>query len=531
MLLSSCLISLTTEASTPTPTATASATPTPTATLPPDPPRGVSVLNSNGRALRTGILTNCNVDMISLGPDWDLLEPTEGIYDWTDYIDNDLNTIHCNGHGQAVLLRIHTMGGCAPTGNTPCWVFRAMGQPDCTTVTSGITYGFVDNGDQRVIPVFWNPTYLAKKRALIAMAGAHITANAQFNSQVQVVVISYANAITEDWNVPHDNTPGPTPTEVDLWLEPPPAGAGYTTQKMIDAAIHQVDATFTDGVIIGTTLTSASAVFTQADVGHQIRGSGFRSSPPTTITAWVSPTQVTLSLSQPATHNARSFTIVGRRDGLIDVAMAAFPSQYIATAENSNGSDLDISCIAYTTGTCLAETVNAMAWGVYGNRYIVQRNNVTAIIPTIDEATGTAWVILRDTANLGRPTAGQALSNCFNDITYQMNGGNNCLPTCTPSPTPTPCTGDCAITYQQELDFSGEHLATYNASYYEVYYLDAANLSLANLHGLFTGVGCPTPTVTPTATPTATVGCPTPTPTPAVTPTATPTPTPTPQCF
>jgi hypothetical protein len=172
-----------------------------------------------------------------------------------------------------------------------------------------------------------------------------------------------------------------------------------------------------------------------------------------------------------------------------------------------------------------------MAWGVYGNRYIVQRNNVTAIIPTIDEATGTAWVILRDTTNLGRPTAGQALSNCFNDITYQMNGGNNCLPTCTPSPTPTPCTGDCAITYQQELDFSGEHLATYNASYYEVYYLDAANLSLANLHGLFTGVGCPTPTVTPTATPTATVGCPTPTPTPAVTPTATPTPTPTPQCF
>jgi hypothetical protein len=194
-LLSSCPISLTTHA-----------------TLPPDPPKGVSVLNSNGRALRQGILSNCNVDMISLLPDWDLLESTEGNYDWIDYIDTDLNTINSNGHGQAVLLRINTMGGCAPIGNTPPWVFTAMGQPDCNTVTPGVTYTFFDDHDQiwRVIPVFWNPTYLAKKKALIAMAGAHITANPQFSSQVQVVSISYANAITEDWNVPHDGT------EVDL---------------------------------------------------------------------------------------------------------------------------------------------------------------------------------------------------------------------------------------------------------------------------------------------------------------------------
>jgi hypothetical protein len=110
-LLSSCLISLTTHASTPTPTATATATPTPTCTataaLPP-PPKGVSVLNSNNRALRTGILTNRCVDMISLGPDWNSLEPTEGTYDWTG-IDCPLNTI--NPYGKAVLLRIETMGG------------------------------------------------------------------------------------------------------------------------------------------------------------------------------------------------------------------------------------------------------------------------------------------------------------------------------------------------------------------------------------------------------------------------------------
>src|SRR5262249_44755487 len=159
-----------------------------------------------------------------------------------DSIDNDLNTIYMNGHGQAVLLRINTMGGCASvTGNTPDWVFFDMNEPDCSTVTPGVTYRFFDNKalTLRVIPVFWNSTYLAKKKALSAMAGAHITASAQFSSQVQVVAISYANAITEDWNVPHDDS-SPPPTEVDLWLNDPvngnPPGAGYTTQKMIDAA-------------------------------------------------------------------------------------------------------------------------------------------------------------------------------------------------------------------------------------------------------------------------------------------------------
>jgi len=351
------------------------------------------------------------------------------------------------------------------------------------------------------------------------MAGAHITANPQFNSQVQVVAISYANAITEDWNVPHDDS-GPPPTEVDLWLNDPvtgnPPGAGYTTQKMIDAAIHQADASFGDGVVNGNTLNSRTATFTQADVGCTIVGQGYRSG--TFISAWISPTQVTLS--KRAGRRARSFTIVGRRDGLIDVAMAAFPYQYIATAVGSNGPWLDDCCGDPDPGTYLARTVDNMAWTVYRNRYIVQRNNVTAIIPTKDVATD-AWVILADAAYAGRPTAGQALSNCYNDTTYQMNGGDNCNhedPDCvpstpTPTPTPTPCTGPCAIDYQQELDFSGDHLATYNASYYEVYYLDAgaANLSLAHLHCLFNpSVSCdPCPTPTPTATPTAT---PTPTP-------------------
>ena len=471
-LLSSCLTSLTTHA-----------------TLPPDPPKGVSVLNSNGRALRTGILTNCNVDMISLVPDWNLVEPTEGIYDWTDYIDKDLNTIFTNGHGQAVLLRINTMGNSQNNGGKiPDWVYTAMGEdPTSLEADPGVTYSFFDGDVPHCIPVFWNPVYLAKKKALIAMAGAHITANPQFSSQVQVVAISYANAITEDWNVPHD-TDG-SPSEVELWLNDPvtgnPPGAGYTTQKMIDAAIHQADASFNDGsVTTGNTLNSPTATFTQADVGCIIVGRGYRRN--THIASWISPTQVTLD--RPLiTGTGRRFTMKNRRDGLIDVAMAAFPNQYITTAVGGNGPDLDAATGDPDPGTYLARTVDTMASTTYPTRYIVQRNNVTAIIPTKDVATD-AWVILADAADAGMPTAGQALSNCYNDSTYQMNGGNsnNCNhedPNCAPwSP---PCVDPCAISYQQELDFSGDHIFTYNASYYEVYYLDAGNLSLAHLHCVF----------------------------------------------
>jgi hypothetical protein len=70
--------------------------------------------------------------------------------------------------------------------------------------------------------------------------------------------------------------------------------------------------------VYGTTLTSSSAVFTQADAAHQVGGSGFSNA--TTITAWISPTQVTLSGHAPATLNARTFAIFGRRDGLLALA-------------------------------------------------------------------------------------------------------------------------------------------------------------------------------------------------------------------
>lgn len=57
------------------------------------------------------------------------------------------------------------------------------------------------------IPVFWDPTYLQKKKNMICALGAHF---ADFptpeNRTVKIVSASFANATSEDWNVPHDPT-------------------------------------------------------------------------------------------------------------------------------------------------------------------------------------------------------------------------------------------------------------------------------------------------------------------------------------
>jgi len=448
------------------------------ATLP-DIPRGVSVLNTEpgDKGLRDGILGNPDVDMISISDDWNVIQPDELTYNW-DYLVATINQIA--PYNKSVLLRITTMGGSEMRGgNTPNWVFSAMGEdPSSDTADWGTTYCWVDGSfGTRCIPVFWQPVYLAKKKALIAMAGAHVTSDPVLNSAIKIVVISYANAITEDWNVPDDDSGDPS--EVTLWLNTPtdvPPGAGYTTPNMIEAAIHQADAIFTDGSVQGTTLTSPSATFTQADLRHRVAGRGYGSN--TYIVGWISPTQVTLN--QPlSSGTGAKFKIIARRDGLIDVAVAAFPNQYICTSVSGNGPELDAQWSGdEDPGTYLAETVDSMAHTLYPTQYIVQRNNVTAIIPvsTDPDVDKTAWVLLNDAVTDGISVAGQALGTCYSKTgtDYRMNGGTNCdhdNSNCIP-----PCVDDCALSSLMILERSADRIASYRTNYYEVYPPDASNL-------------------------------------------------------
>ncbi len=88
-------------------------------------------------------------------------------------------------------------------------------------------YTFYNKGVVK-IAVFWDPVYLAKKTAMITALGARYSSN----PAVKIASASFANANSEDWDVPH------TGSEVTAWFT-----AGYTSDKMLAAGKQIIDAT------------------------------------------------------------------------------------------------------------------------------------------------------------------------------------------------------------------------------------------------------------------------------------------------
>ncbi|MGH8094124.1 MAG: beta-galactosidase [Chthoniobacterales bacterium] len=177
-------------------------------------PRGVFSIANSGKLPLSSVLSSPNVDGITLRQDWSGLEPTEGNFDFS-FLDSAVAA--CAGSGKQILLRIGTQAG------KPAWV------NDAVTAAGGSFFSFVaTDGTPMTIPVFWDPTFLAKKTAMISALGAHFTNN----PSIKVVSASFANAISEDWNVPH------TPTDVTNWL-----ALGYTTDKLLAAGQQIIDTT------------------------------------------------------------------------------------------------------------------------------------------------------------------------------------------------------------------------------------------------------------------------------------------------
>ncbi len=174
--------------------------------------QGVFSLSPAGVACRASVLANRNVDGISIRQDWKDLEPSEGVYNWS-FLDSEV--ARAAAAGKSVLLRINSQTG------KPSWVNTAVSQ------AGGSFFTFDNDGVQATIPVFWDPTFLAKKKAMIAALGAHFTNN----PAIKIVSVSFANASSEDWNVPH------TPPEVADWL-----ALGYTSEKLLDAGKQIIDA-------------------------------------------------------------------------------------------------------------------------------------------------------------------------------------------------------------------------------------------------------------------------------------------------
>ncbi|MEO8044573.1 MAG: hypothetical protein ABI674_06670 [Spartobacteria bacterium] len=178
-------------------------------------PRGVFSLKGAGGSALPAAYTNPDVAGLSIRQDWADLEPAEGAPNFI-YLETEVQKATENN--KAAFLRINTQA------EKPAWVTQAVQDAGGTFIT------FNDNGVSKTIPVFWDPTYLAKKKAMIAALGAEFASN----PTVKIVAVSFANAESEDWSVPHGVD------DVANWI-----AAGYTTEKLVDAGQQLIDATMT----------------------------------------------------------------------------------------------------------------------------------------------------------------------------------------------------------------------------------------------------------------------------------------------
>ncbi len=174
-------------------------------------PVGVSYLANSDRASLQSVLDNPSIDGLSIRATWGAVELSDGVYDWT-FIDSEVAKAAASG--KWVFLRIMTQQA------KPQWV------TDAITAAGGKFFSWQSEGTTYTIPVFWDPTFVAKKKEMIAALAARYGNN----PTVKIVGVSFANALSEDWSIPH------LPENVAEWL-----ALGYNTDTMLDTWKQFVD--------------------------------------------------------------------------------------------------------------------------------------------------------------------------------------------------------------------------------------------------------------------------------------------------
>jgi hypothetical protein len=125
---------------------------------------GVYALIDPGTPIPSAVLQNPNVDGVALRANWDHLEPTEGIYKWSDPHDqNNLDSQVAAAAGAGKKVSISVTAGY----RTPAWVYSAG------------AHSFPDPDHGGVpIPKSWEPVYLARWTPFVQALGQHYAGNA-----------------------------------------------------------------------------------------------------------------------------------------------------------------------------------------------------------------------------------------------------------------------------------------------------------------------------------------------------------------
>jgi hypothetical protein len=160
----------------------------------------------------------------------------------------------------------------------------------------------------------------------------------------------------------------------------------------------------TDGVLNETTtLTSATAVFTQGDVGKPISATGIPAS--TTIASVTSATSIVLSAAATATASSVSVTI--------GTALAS--ASYLSTQKPLKFNHGSLSLFGSTVATCKAATVSANNTLAEDRRFLGNQNRALPIEAGLREYTGSVDLEFADLTQVNRFAAGTegALSLAF----------------------------------------------------------------------------------------------------------------------
>ena len=177
-------------------------------------PRGVFSLGRVNQPADASVLTNPLVDGISIRQAWRELEKSPGAYSWS-FLDSEVS--RATRAGKLVLLRVLSEGPA-----TPKWALDGVQ-----------TFRYEDRNrfhaqHSGVIAVYWDKTYLARKRAMIQAVGAHFSAS----PAVRVVAAICASSHSGDWAVPHSRL------DIANWY-----AIGYSPERMIDVCKQIVDVT------------------------------------------------------------------------------------------------------------------------------------------------------------------------------------------------------------------------------------------------------------------------------------------------
>jgi hypothetical protein len=340
------------------------------------------------------------------------------------------------------------------------------------SVNPGFTYAVKIKGDKEfIVPVFFQKTFLDLKKACFDKLGEHLaTLPANQQGSVCVIGASCYGINTDDFGLAQDDKidAGYCLSQLDAWRNATTAtpfpGAGYTTQKAIDAMIgvKAVDS-FTDGTIstANTHIQSATAGFVESDVGAVVTGPGIDHTPPNKIVSVTDLTHADLAFAPTQSiSGTAAFTIRDRKTGLVDAIAAALPDQLItqAVAPADGALDADYATLHNDSdpenALCRAEV--ALCEETYPGRIIVQQNSANAVMQVFP-ATGNQWQLTGEIKTEGFLTAAQMVWFTFGDPNFRANGG---VP------------GDPGAVLLK----SAQNVATFDASYLEVYAVDCVNL-------------------------------------------------------